>query len=98
MAKPRRDSLVKPVLANTVKHLSDDFFGFSKTLRKSAADNKRAARGNSWLLISYILSQLIQGASRERPLARLAFSRRLPPLVAIRERKPWVRARLRVLG
>ena len=38
------------------------------------------------------------GQSRLRPLARRRASRRRPLLVAIRARKPWVRARCRLLG
>jgi hypothetical protein len=36
--------------------------------------------------------------SLARPLARRAFRTRRPPRVRIRARKPWVRARLSLLG
>jgi len=38
------------------------------------------------------------GASRARPFARRRFNTRRPALVAMRARKPWVRARLILLG
>lgn len=38
------------------------------------------------------------GVSLARPLARRAFRTRRPPRVRIRARKPWVRARLSLLG
>ncbi len=41
---------------------------------------------------------LTQGVRRVRPLARRALITLRPPLVAMRARKPWVRARLRLLG
>jgi len=41
---------------------------------------------------------LTQTESRLRPLARRALSTWRPPLVAILDRKPWVRLRLIVLG
>ena len=40
----------------------------------------------------------LQTDSRLRPLARRALRTWRPPLEAIRDRKPWVRARLMVLG
>lgn len=40
----------------------------------------------------------IQGQRRFRPFARRRASKRRPLLVAIRARKPWVRARWRLLG
>lgn len=39
-----------------------------------------------------------QGVNRARPLARRAFKTLRPLRVAIRARKPWVRARLMRLG
>lgn len=39
-----------------------------------------------------------QGVRRTRPLARRALITLRPPKVAMRARKPWVRARFRVLG
>jgi len=39
-----------------------------------------------------------QGVRRARPLARRALMTLRPLLVAMRARKPWVRARLRLLG
>jgi hypothetical protein len=38
------------------------------------------------------------GVSRARPFARRRFRTRRPAFVAMRARKPWVRARLIVLG
>ena len=39
-----------------------------------------------------------QGQSRLRPLARRRASKRRPLFVAMRARKPWVRARCKLLG
>ena len=41
---------------------------------------------------------MLYGVSLARPLARRRFSTRRPALVAMRARKPWVRARLILLG
>jgi hypothetical protein len=44
------------------------------------------------------VSAIYCGVRRARPLARRRFSTRRPALVAIRARKPWVRARFSLLG
>ena len=40
----------------------------------------------------------VYGVNRARPLARRRLMTRRPALVAMRARKPWVRARLILLG
>ena len=42
--------------------------------------------------------EVTYGVNRARPFARRRFRTRRPALVAIRARKPWVRARLILLG
>lgn len=47
---------------------------------------------------SFGVTRFAYGQSRARPFARRAFSTFRPPLVAMRARKPWVRARRTLLG
>jgi len=59
------------------------------------------ARRSSQALIRNVFGPVAgqaQGMRRWRPLARRAFSTLRPPRVAMRARKPWVRARLIRLG
>ena len=57
-----------------------------------------AARCRASLVFPVGLVGLDYGVSRARPLARRCLRMRRPALVAIRARKPCVRARLRLLG
>jgi hypothetical protein len=98
IASPSLAWPVRPVTASTVKQRSADRWGPSNTRLKSAAESRRTARGNRLSGMRETQGAPAQGARRARPLARLAFRTLRPPRVAIRARKPWVRARLTRLG
>ena len=63
---------------------------------------QRVVRRDSWAGVArgagVVGGSLYQGVRRARPLARRCLMTRRPAFVAMRARKPWVRARLRLLG
>lgn len=79
-------------VASTVKYLSVDLIGLSKTFLKSAGVPNRNCAGKPK---SSPDNQTVNDA---RPLARRALMTLRPPTVAILARKPWVRTRLILLG
>jgi hypothetical protein len=71
--------------------------GLSNTLPKSVALSKRFSLPNL-VSVAWRVNTQLYAERRLRPLARRRFNTCLPPLVAIRARKPCVRARLSTLG
>jgi hypothetical protein len=68
--------------------------------RRIRAENRRPVSGGhaGEIVPERPARELDQGVSRERPLARRALITLRPLRVAIRARKPWVRALLSRLG
>jgi hypothetical protein len=98
MTKPSRCLGLSLIFANTSKCWCEArASGLSNTRLYSTALSKRfslpklVSAASSFNLLCYADRRL-------RPLARRRFITRRPPLVAMRERKPWVRLRLRTLG
>ena len=91
---------------STVNNLSRLRVAFLNTRPKAAALSKRFGFWNRHALLLVrlgfcfvvVTAVFCYGVSCARPFARRRFNTRRPALVAIRARKPWVRARLILLG
>jgi hypothetical protein len=92
---------------STVNNLSRLRVAFLNTRPKAAALSSRFVFWNRYALLLLVRLGLCfvvvtavfcYGVSCARPFARRRFSTRRPAFVAIRARKPWVRARLILLG
>ena len=100
------------LLYSTVNSLSLLRPAFLKTRLYDAASNIRFWRKNRSVdvldnsVLSFVVAVTVAtglwragyGVSCARPFARRRFRTRRPALVAIRARKPWVRARFKLLG
>lgn len=103
-AKPNRARPSLFALQSTVNCLSRLRVAVLNTRPKAAASRSRLPRVNrnddvaANRRVSHAVSTVAYGVSLARPLARRRLSTSRPALVAIRARKPWVRARLILLG
>ena len=111
MARPSRALSVLLCLHSTVNHLSRLRVAFLKTRPNAAASNSRLLlrnrhgvpppNCNCWFAVVTIAFDAIEpgyGVSLARPLARRRLRTSRPAFVAMRARKPCVRARLILLG
>ena len=111
MARPSRAVSVLLSMHSTVNHLSRQRVAVLKTRPNAAASNSRlllrnrygALPGNCKCLfavvtIAFDAIELRYGVNLARPLARRRLRTRRPAFVAMRARKPCVRARLILLG
>ena len=98
MLKPNRAWVSWLARADTLKNASENFLPRRFTSRNSAGWCKRLRGSNVNLRIGSALKGSRYGQSFLRPLARRRASNRRPLLVAMRARKPWVRARCKLLG
>ena len=100
---PNRAALPSLLRHSTVNTLSLLRLAFLKTRPYAAASSSRFSlrkRYGELLTNKGCLSaaEIAYGVSLARPFARRRFNTRRPAFVAMRARKPWVRARLIVLG
>lgn len=111
MARPSRAVSVLLSMHSTVNHLSRLRVAFLKTRPNAAASNSRLLLRNRYgplpgdckclsavVTTAFGAIELGYGVSLARPLARRRLRTRRPAFVAMRARKPCVRARLILLG
>lgn len=98
ITKPKRWITPPLVFARSNKFLCDEReSGLSNTLLYSLACRRRFSLPKP-LSVARVVNTWLYALRRLRPFARRRFNTCLPPLVAIRARKPCVRARLSTLG
>ena len=102
IAKPNRAESASFATTDKLKYASLNFLPRCRTARNSAGWCNRLHGSNVSLLMNVGIARkscaTVYGQRRLRPLARRRASRFRPLFVAIRARKPWVRARWRLLG
>ena len=103
IARPRRPCTPSLSRLRTVNHLSRLRVAFLNTRPNAAASSRRLSLRNWYGELPATAEYrsaagIAYGVSLARPLARRRASTRRPAFVAMRARKPWVRARFNVLG
>ena len=103
IARPSLPATPSFLLQRTVNHLSRLLAAFLKTRPYAAASSKRLSFRNRYGELPakggfFVAVRIAYGISLARPLARRRASTSRPAFVAMRARKPWVRARFSVLG
>jgi hypothetical protein len=102
IANPKRAQLASFRITDRLKYAHPSFLPCRRTVRNSAGRCRRLWGSKVSLLLERGIVKkscaMRQGQRRLRPFARRRASKRRPLLVAMRARKPCVRARCRLLG